>query len=66
MAFTAKFTGKRGKVEIADIAITAGSAEAQSDTVSINIDVTNISKGESLQLIDKIRDRIHAASWPPA
>lgn len=66
MAFTAKFTGKRGKVEIADIAIGAGTEEAQNDTISINIDIDTMSKGEALQLIDKIRDAIHAAPWPPA
>lgn len=66
MAFTAKFTGKHGQVEISQIAITAGAAEAQSDTVSINMDITDMSKGEALMLIDKIRDRIHAADFPPA
>jgi dihydroorotate dehydrogenase len=66
MAFTAKWTGKYGEVEIADIAITAGSAEAQSDTISVNIDATNMSKGEALQLLSKISDAIHAAKWPPA
>lgn len=66
MAFTAKFTAQRGKVQLKDIAITAGSAEAQSDTISLNIDATNISKGEALILIDNIRDAVHAAKWPPA
>lgn len=66
MAFQAKFTGKRGQVELADIAISAGAAETQSDTISLNIDATNISKGEALILIDNIRDAVHAASWPPA
>jgi hypothetical protein len=66
MAFTAKFIGQRGKTETADVAIAAGSAEAQSDTISVNIDATNISKGEALQLLSKISDAIHAAPWPPA
>lgn len=61
----AKFTGQRGKTGIEDIVIGAGAAEAQSDTISVNIDYTNITKGEVLLLLAKIRDRIHAASWPP-
>lgn len=66
MAWQAKFTGKRGKTGIEDIVIAAGAAEAQSDTISVNIDATNITKGEALMLLSKISDRIHAADWPPA
>jgi hypothetical protein len=66
MAFTAKFTGQRGKNGIEDIAVGAGSSESQSDTISVNIDATNISKGEALQLLSKIAHAIHAAPWPPA
>lgn len=65
MAFQAKFTGQRGKAGIENIAISAGAAEAQSDTISVNIDQTAISKGEALMLLQKIADRIHAAPWPP-
>jgi hypothetical protein len=61
----AKFTGKRGKTGIEDIVISAGSAEAQSDTISVNIDYTNITKGEVLLLLSKIRDAIHNAPFPP-
>jgi len=66
MAFTAKFTGKLGKTDSADIAPAAGSAEAQSDTISVNIDATNMSKGDALLLLSKISDAIHASPWPPA
>ena len=65
MAFQFKATGKYGQTDIEEIDIAAGDAEAQSDTISINVDVTNMAKGEALQLVDKIRDRIHAAPWPP-
>jgi hypothetical protein len=51
--------------EIEDIVISAGSAEAQSDTISVNIDYTNITKGEVLLLLSKIRDAIHNAPFPP-
>lgn len=66
MAFTASFTIQRGKNRIQDVAIGAGSAESQSDTISINIDATNLSKGEALLMIDSARDAIHAGTWPPA
>ncbi|OYX62736.1 MAG: hypothetical protein B7Y88_13870 [Sphingomonadales bacterium 32-64-17] len=65
MAFTAKFTGKYGDTDNGEIAVAAGSAEAQSDTISLNIDATNMSKGEALQLIEKIRDEVHNSPWPP-
>ncbi len=35
-----KLTIQRGKNTLKDIAVTAGTAEAQSDTMSLNIDVT--------------------------
>ena len=65
MAFQFKATGKYGQTDIEEIDIAAGDAEAQSDTISVNVDADTMSKGEALQLIDKIRDRIHAAPWPP-
>jgi len=65
MAWQAKFTAARGKVQLKDIAIAAGAAEAQSDTISINIDATKLTKGEALILIDNIKAKIHAAKWPP-
>lgn len=65
MAFTFTATGSFGGNDIEDIAIASGSSEAQSDTISINMDVTNMGKAEALQLLDKMRDRIHAAPWPP-
>ena len=37
-----KFTAQRGKSALKDIVVAAGSAEAQSDTVSVNIDFTRI------------------------
>lgn len=66
MAFTASFTGQYGKTDLKDIAIGAGAAEAQHDTISVNIDQSAMSKGEALQLLSKISDAIFAAEWPPA
>ena len=60
-----KFTAQRGKYNMKDVVVAAGSAEAQSDTISINIDQTKLTKGEALQQIDIIKEKIHAGKWPP-
>lgn len=62
---TAKFTVQRGKVDLKDVAVAAGTAEAQSDTISLNVDYTNISRGEILHLIQEIEQKILAGPWPP-
>lgn len=64
MAFPIKFTAQRGKPAKGQIAIAAGTAEAQTDTMSLNIDANKISKGEALILIDNIRDVVAASKWP--
>ncbi|RIV87500.1 hypothetical protein [Aurantiacibacter zhengii] len=63
--FQFKTTGSFGGNDIEDIAIEAGDEEAQSDTISINMDITNMGKAEALHLLGKMVDRIHAAPWPP-
>lgn len=60
-----KFTIQRGKVDLKDVVIAAGAAEAQSDTMSLNIDVTNLTKGEALLMVEEIKQKIHASLWPP-
>lgn len=65
MPFPAKFTVQRGKVDLKDVVVAAGAAEAQTDTMSLNLDVTNMSKGEAMILIDEIRQKIFNAPWPP-
>lgn len=65
MAWQAKFTAARGQAELKDVAVAAGAEEAQRDTISINIDVNAMGKAEALQLIDRIRNQIHASPWPP-
>ena len=61
----AKFTMQRGKNGLKDVVVAAGSAEAQTDTISINIDYTKITKGDALIMIDDIKRKIHAGKWPP-
>lgn len=61
----AKFTVQRGKPNLKDIVVTAGSAEAQSDTISLNVDYTKIGKGDALIMVDQLRQKIFAGKWPP-
>lgn len=62
---TAKFTVQRGKVDLKDVIVSAGAAEAQSDTISVNIDYTNATRGEVYILIEEIQQKILAGPWPP-
>lgn len=60
-----KFTIQRGKVDLKDVVVAAGSAEAQSDTISVNIDYTKLTKGEAVILVQEIEQKILAGKWPP-
>lgn len=61
----AKFTLKRGQTRLQDVVLAAGAAEAQSDTISVNIDYTNIRKREVIQQLDAIKAKILQGNWPP-
>lgn len=61
----AKFTIQRGKSNLKDITVAAGTAEAQSDTMSLNIDYTKITKGDALIMIEVLEQKITAGKWPP-
>jgi hypothetical protein len=65
MAFTAKFTVPRGKHAQKNVTITAGSAEAQTDTISLNIDATHMTKGDAIILLEDLVQKIHTNKWPP-
>lgn len=60
-----KYTLQRGKTDLKDVTIAAGTAEAQSDTVSINIDVTGMGRMDALMLIESLKNYILKAAWPP-
>lgn len=62
---TAKFTVQLGKVDLKDVAVSAGSAEAQSDTLSVNIDYTKASRGNVILLLEEVQQKILAGPWPP-
>lgn len=61
---TVKLTVQRGKIELKDVVVAAGSAEAQSDTISVNIDHTNLTKGEAMLLLEEINQKIFSMPWP--
>lgn len=65
MAVQTKLTAKYGATDRGDVAIVAGDAEAQSDTISINIDATKMGKAEAIHLLEKMVAAFHAAPWPP-
>lgn len=60
-----KYTVQLGKVDLKDIAVAAGTAEAQSETISVNIDYTNMPRGQVMILLDEIKQRIFNGPWPP-
>jgi len=54
-----------GKTQLKDVAVAAGTAEAQSDTISINIDVTKAKRGDVLIMLESMSQKILAGKWPP-
>lgn len=61
---TVKLTKMRGKNNLKDVTVAAGTAEAQSDTVSLNIDFTKMTKGDVLNELELLGQKIHASKWP--
>lgn len=61
----AKYTAQYGATERGDIAVAVGDAEAQTDTISVNIDFTEMSRGEAVHVLGKIQAKILAEEWPP-
>lgn len=55
---TMKLTVKRGQTRLQDVVVAAGSGEAQSDTISVNIDYTAIKKREVVAMLDAIKAKI--------
>ncbi len=66
MAEQFKYTARYGATERGEITVAAGSAEAQSDTISVNIDLTTMGRAEAIHVLDKIQAKILAEDWPPA
>lgn len=64
---TVKLTVQRGARDENGVIVAAGAAEAQSDTMSLNIDLTNLRRGEALMMLEALKMKIHGSpTWPPA
>lgn len=61
-----KLTAKLGQRHLSEVTQAAGAAETQSETISLNIDTTNMTKGECLVLIEALEQKVHASTWPAA
>ena len=60
-----KLTMQRGKPERKNVAIAAGTAEAQTNTLSVNIDSTGLRKVDVLIMLAAVEQQIIASPWPP-
>ena len=60
-----KLTIQRGKVDLKDVIVAAGVAEAQSDTLSVNVDATNMTRMDVVVLLGEIQQKVLAGLWPP-
>ena len=59
-----KLTVVRGKPQIKDIALSAGTPIAGSDAMELNVDFTKMAKGDAMTMIDELRAKIFASPWP--
>lgn len=63
-----KFTVKRAGLNRKDVAIASGTAEAQGETLSVNIDATSatsLSKRDICDMLDAVKAKVLASPWPP-
>lgn len=63
-----KFTVKLGALNGKDVAVATGSAEAQGETLSVNIDATSatsLGRRDVLHMLDAVRDKVLSGPWPP-
>ncbi|WEK43643.1 MAG: hypothetical protein P0Y64_02075 [Candidatus Sphingomonas colombiensis] len=61
-----KLTVTRGKPNLKDITVGAGTAIAGSDAMELNIDFTKMSRGDAFAMVDALRDKIFNLPWPMA
>ncbi len=60
-----KLTIQRGKVDLKDVVVAAGVAEAQSDTMSLNIDSTNLTRQDIIVMLAEVQQKVFSGLWPP-
>lgn len=62
----AKLTVTRGKPNLKDITVAAGTPIAGSDAMELNIDFTKMTKGDAMVMIDNLRAKVFNLPWPMA
>lgn len=60
-----KLTIQRGKVDLKDVVVAAGVAEAQSDTMSLNIDSANLTRQDIIVMLAEVQQKVFSGLWPP-
>ncbi|MBN8848156.1 MULTISPECIES: hypothetical protein [unclassified Sphingomonas] len=61
-----KLTVTRGKPNLKDITVAAGTAIAGSDAMELNVDFTKMTRGDAMVMIDNLRAKIFNLPWPMA
>ncbi|SFR86476.1 hypothetical protein [Sphingomonas jatrophae] len=61
---TVKLTTVRGKPNLKDVAVSAGTTIAGSDAMELNIDFTKATRGDVLTMLEAIQQKIIASKWP--
>lgn len=61
-----KLTVTRGKPNLKDITVGAGTVIAGSDAMELNVDFTKMTKGDAMVMIDNLRAKIFNLPWPMA
>ncbi len=60
---TAKLTIKRGQ-HVKDVVISAGTAITGSDAMELNIDVTNMTQGDAVMLVEQLEMFVEQHDFP--
>ncbi|WP_287459194.1 hypothetical protein [Sphingomonas sp.] len=62
----AKLTVTRGKPNLKDITVGAGTPIAGSDAMELNIDFTKMTRGDAMVMLDNLRAKVFNLPWPMA
>lgn len=64
MATQNKLTVSLGGYRLQDVTVGAGTTTTDGDTLELNIDQNKMTKGDCLQLLDKLRQKVFNSKWP--
>ena len=62
----AKLIVTRGKPNLKDITVGAGTPIAGSDAMELNIDFTKMTRGDAMVMLDNLRAKVFNLPWPMA